>query len=307
MVISAGQFEAEAPPVAAGEDASRPRSSVAPPGRSPSPGSRATRSRWPPSSWSVPADGAALRRCWTRWASSTPTAQRPGAPVSARCRPDAFGGASLTTRSGVEPATGRDVLSRLVSGVTTVADHRHLGDDHQRRDRHGPGHHLPASPAAGSTSASAAVMDLVLSFPQTLMLLALSPVLIDRITALGVPPGDPSTVRLPHPRARLLRLAVLRPHHPRSGAVAARARVHRGGQVPGRQAPRIYFKELLPNLWAPILVYTTLILPANIAAEAALGFLGVGLKPPTPSLGTILNDSVNYSCCRTRRTSSSRA
>ena len=35
-------------------------------------------------------------------------------------------------------------------------------------------------------------------------------------------------------------------------------------------------------------------MPANIAAEAALGFLGVGLNPPTASLGSILNASVNY-------------
>ena len=50
----------------------------------------------------------------------------------------------------------------------------------------------------------------------------------------------------------------------------------------GAKKPRLYFKELLPHLWAPILVYTTLILPANIAAEAALSFLGVGIKPPDP-------------------------
>ncbi len=62
--------------------------------------------------------------------------------------------------------------------------------------------------------------------------------------------------------------------------------------APGRGG--IYFKELLPHLWAPILVYTTLVLPQNIAAEAALGFLGVGITPPTASLGAMLNDSVSY-------------
>jgi len=41
-------------------------------------------------------------------------------------------------------------------------------------------------------------------------------------------------------------------------------------------------------------VYTTLTLPQNIAAEAALGFLGVGIQAPTPSLGALLNDSVSY-------------
>jgi peptide/nickel transport system permease protein len=62
----------------------------------------------------------------------------------------------------------------------------------------------------------------------------------------------------------------------------------------GASRRRIWFKELLPNLWAPILVYGTLVLPAYVSAEAALSFLGVGIKPPTPTLGNILANSVNY-------------
>jgi len=57
---------------------------------------------------------------------------------------------------------------------------------------------------------------------------------------------------------------------------------------------RIYFKELLPNLWAPILIYFTLNLPTNISSEAALSFLGVGVQSPTPTLGTLLSDSSTY-------------
>jgi len=62
----------------------------------------------------------------------------------------------------------------------------------------------------------------------------------------------------------------------------------------GAKKTRLYFKEILPHLWAPILVYSTLILPQYIAAEAALSFLGVGIQPPTPSLGSIMGDSVTY-------------
>jgi peptide/nickel transport system permease protein len=62
----------------------------------------------------------------------------------------------------------------------------------------------------------------------------------------------------------------------------------------GAGTPRILFREILPNLWAPILVYSTLLLPTYIAAEAALSFLGVGLVPPTPSWGAMLADSVRY-------------
>ena len=43
------------------------------------------------------------------------------------------------------------------------------------------------------------------------------------------------------------------------------------------------FREILPNLVAPIIVYTSLILPTNILYEAAHSYLGVGVQPPTAS------------------------
>jgi peptide/nickel transport system permease protein len=54
---------------------------------------------------------------------------------------------------------------------------------------------------------------------------------------------------------------------------------------------RIIFREILPNVTAPIIVYTTLIIPANILFEAALSFLGIGVKPGTPSWGKMLADA----------------
>jgi peptide/nickel transport system permease protein len=57
---------------------------------------------------------------------------------------------------------------------------------------------------------------------------------------------------------------------------------------------RLYFKEVLPNLTAPILVQFTLILPAYVSAEAALSYLGVSILPPTPTLGNVLSSSVQY-------------
>jgi ABC-type dipeptide/oligopeptide/nickel transport system permease subunit len=62
----------------------------------------------------------------------------------------------------------------------------------------------------------------------------------------------------------------------------------------GARSHRILFRELLPNLVAPILVYATLIIPANILVEAALSFLGVGVPPPTPSWGRLLSEAVQY-------------
>ena len=54
---------------------------------------------------------------------------------------------------------------------------------------------------------------------------------------------------------------------------------------------RIIFREVLPNVIAPIIVYTTLIIPSNILFEAALSFLGIGVKPGTASWGKMLADA----------------
>jgi len=54
---------------------------------------------------------------------------------------------------------------------------------------------------------------------------------------------------------------------------------------------RIIFREVLPNLVAPIIVYSSLILPTNILFEAALSFLGVGVRPPTASWGQMIADA----------------
>jgi peptide/nickel transport system permease protein len=53
----------------------------------------------------------------------------------------------------------------------------------------------------------------------------------------------------------------------------------------------IMFREVLPNLVAPIIVYATLIIPNNILFEAALSFLGLGVDQTTPSWGRKLSDA----------------
>ena len=52
-----------------------------------------------------------------------------------------------------------------------------------------------------------------------------------------------------------------------------------------REHLTILFRELLPNLVAPIVVYSTLVIPQNILLEAALSYLGVSIQPPTGELG----------------------
>ena len=59
----------------------------------------------------------------------------------------------------------------------------------------------------------------------------------------------------------------------------------------GASNRRIMFREILPNLVAPIIVYASLLIPTNILFEAGLSFLGVGVKPPTASWGQMIADA----------------
>lgn len=62
----------------------------------------------------------------------------------------------------------------------------------------------------------------------------------------------------------------------------------------GARGPYILVKELLPNLFAPILVYATLLIPTNILFEAALSYLGVGVQPPRATWGGMLSDAAQW-------------
>jgi peptide/nickel transport system permease protein len=59
----------------------------------------------------------------------------------------------------------------------------------------------------------------------------------------------------------------------------------------GASNRRILFREILPNLVAPLIVYASLLIPTNILFEAALSFLGVGIRPPTASWGQMIADA----------------
>lgn len=62
----------------------------------------------------------------------------------------------------------------------------------------------------------------------------------------------------------------------------------------GESNLRIMSAEILPNLVAPLLVYTTLLIPAAVSFEATLSFLGLGVVPPEPSWGDMLAVGVKY-------------
>ena len=60
--------------------------------------------------------------------------------------------------------------------------------------------------------------------------------------------------------------------------------------VMGASLLRILSIHLLPNILGPLLILASMDIPSIIALEAGLSFLGMGVKPPTPSWGSILND-----------------
>jgi peptide/nickel transport system permease protein len=62
----------------------------------------------------------------------------------------------------------------------------------------------------------------------------------------------------------------------------------------GAAVARIIVRHILPNALAPIIVTATLLLAQNLIAEATISYLGLGIKPPAPSWGNMLNEAQNY-------------
>jgi peptide/nickel transport system permease protein len=202
-------------------------------------------------------------------------------------------GPTLDHPFGIEPGTGRDILALLLYGarvslliaLTSVVLTVTLGV-------------LLGTIAAASRGfvdrALSWLMDLTLTFPSLLLLLALSNVMIDRLTALGVPEGNTSRITYlilffavfgwPY-IARIVRGQVISLRE-REFVEAATAM--------GASRWRIIITELVPNLWAPVIVYSSISLPGYIAAEATLSFLGVGTDASLPTWGKLLSDSINY-------------
>ncbi len=206
-----------------------------------------------------------------------------------------LGGITASHPLGLEPGTGRDVMSRLWYGITfslTIALSATL-----IAVVIGTVMGIVSGFSGGKVDAVVGrIIDLTLSFPQTLMLLALSGVMIGLLTEkLNVPGGDVANglyvvlvlAVFGWPGvARLIRGQVL--------SIREREFID-AARLLGASRRRLYFKEVLPNLWAPVLVSFTLTMPAYISAEAALSYLNVGIKPPTPTLGNILKSSISYS------------
>ena len=74
----------------------------------------------------------------------------------------------------------------------------------------------------------------------------------------------------------------------------------KANKVAGMPTRHILFSEILPNTVAPILVYATSVVAISILDEAALSFLGMGVQPPTASLGNMLNGAQSITVLTTK-------
>jgi len=205
----------------------------------------------------------------------------------------AFGGLSTEHWLGVEPGTGRDIFARLIYGArasllvgilatfltTTIGLVIGVFAGYKR---------------GWADSIIGRFMDLTLAFPSFLLIIALTRPFTQRLESLGVPEGNPARMTY-----IILVLATF-------GWVYV-ARVVRGqtltlrerefveaAKASGATTRHIIFKQLLPNLWAPVIVIVSLSLPGYVATESTLSFLGLGLMQPAASWGVMLGDSVRY-------------
>jgi peptide/nickel transport system permease protein/oligopeptide transport system permease protein len=200
-----------------------------------------------------------------------------------------FGGISLAHPFGVEPVTGRDMLARIVNGARVSLIIAFLST------ALAVGIGVVMGIIAGYfggwvDSVIARAMDIFLAFP--LLVFAIALVGVIPSSAFGLS-GNGLRIGLlifvigffawPY-MGRIIRGQTLSLRE-REFVDAARSMGARGSYV--------LFRELLPNLVGPILVYSTLLIPTNILFEAALSYLGVGIIPPQPSWGGMLSDAVS--------------
>jgi peptide/nickel transport system permease protein len=131
-------------------------------------------------------------------------------------------------------------------------------------------------------------MDVMLAFPVLLLAIGLGVACADGCLSGAIKPGLTVVVTVialslwPY-MARIVRGQVLSLRE-KEFVEAARSL--------GASNSRIIFREILPNLVAPIIVYGTILIPQVILFEAALSFLGIGIQPGTPSWGSMISDAV---------------
>ncbi|MEV7547040.1 ABC transporter permease [Streptomyces sp. NPDC089915] len=194
-----------------------------------------------------------------------------------------FGGISVDHWLGVEPGTGRDLFTRLLYGAQ-VSLLVSLGATVVQ---------VGIGVAAGITAALGSPLlgrliggatDVMIALPLLILAVALTAV---------VPPG------FPRPLLLVLVIGVL-DWGGTARLVRAQTLSLRGldfveaARLAGNGRLRIARRELLPSLAAPVITLAALKVPTNMVIEASLSFLGVGVKPPTPSWGQMLSGAQTW-------------
>jgi peptide/nickel transport system permease protein len=195
---------------------------------------------------------------------------------------------------GIEPGIGRDVFIQLVYGARTSLGIAAVAS--------------VLSIALGVVMGTVAgylggwvdaiiswLIDLLLAFPFVIFSLAAIPIVNTMITgSVQETPGVMARIATLvgvlcvfgwMSTARLVRGQVLSLRE-REFVEAARAS--------GAGTAHMVFRQLLPNLWAPILITFSLALPQYVTAEAALSFLNIGVTEPVPDWGRMIFDSAAY-------------
>ncbi|GAA0496439.1 ABC transporter permease [Streptomyces sp. NPDC046215] len=202
---------------------------------------------------------------------------RGGVPVGS------FGGISADHWLGVEPGTGRDLFVRLLYGAR-VSLFVALGATLVQVLI---GVFVGLAAALGNR-----LVDSVLSHVTDVMVAM--PILVFAIALMAVVPAG-----FPRPVLLIIALGLL--------AWGGMARIVRAqalslkkldfvaaARLTGASPWRVARRELLPSLAAPVITYAAVLLPSNIVAEASMSFLGVGVKPPTPSWGQMLSTATTW-------------
>jgi peptide/nickel transport system permease protein len=204
-----------------------------------------------------------------------------------------FGGVSGKHWFGVEPRTGRDVFLRFAYGARTSL-------------------YIALAATLVATLIGILIglisgffggkvdlilsrtMEIVIAFPSILFALAVTPVLENVLQGAGFPQGNSTRIPVmifvlamfswPY-IARIVRGQVISLRE-KEFVEAARSL--------GATRTHLVFRQILPNLWAPILVTVALNVPAMITNEAALTFLGAGVIDPAADWGAMLLASVPF-------------
>ncbi|MFI7061094.1 ABC transporter permease [Kribbella sp. NPDC050124] len=204
-------------------------------------------------------------------------------PARGNAPKGSMGGVSADHWFGVEPLTGRDLFSIVVLGlrtslviaivvtvVTTVI---------------GTLVGISAAYFGGWFDALVSrLLDFLFGFPQLVFMIALG---------IVVPASVPRSLLLCGVLSVFGWATLARLIRNQARSLVNREFVEAARSV-GSSGWHVIARELLPNLLGPVLVIATLAIPGYIGAEAALSFLGVGVPPPTPSLGRSISDSIAW-------------